>query len=77
MDRDKILKMGVILAGIVVIATGLSKYLRRDSMSLTEYARLQNIPLTQSPEPLLTAAPSPFADKTSRELSSSPFSPDP
>ena len=35
MDRDKILKMGVILAGIVVIATGLSKYLRRDSMSLT------------------------------------------
>lgn len=77
MDRDKILKMGVILAGIVVIATGLSKYLRRDSMSLTEYARLQNIPLTQSPEPLLTAAPSPDADKTSPEHSSSPFSPDP
>lgn len=66
MDKDKIIKMVVILAAIVVIATGLSKYLRRDSMSLAEYARLQNIPLTQSPEPVpespnVSCSPNPAA----------------
>lgn len=49
MDRDKIIKMVVVLAAIVVIAASLSKYLRRDSMSLTEYARLQDMQEAPSP----------------------------
>ena len=68
MDRTKIIKMLVILAAVVVIATGLSKYTRKDSMSLTEYAMLQGIPVTQSPEPhseLPAASPSPGADESS------------
>lgn len=44
MDRDKIIKMVVLLAAIVVIAGGLSKVMRRNSMSLTEYAKLNNLP---------------------------------
>ena len=51
MDREKIVKMVVILAVIVVIASGLSKYLRRDSISLAEYARLHDIQETESPVP--------------------------
>ena len=51
MDREKIVKMVVILAVIVVIASGLSKYLRRDSISLAEYARLHDIQETASPVP--------------------------
>lgn len=40
MDRDKILKMIVILAAIVVIAGSLSRLATRNSMSLSEYASL-------------------------------------
>ena len=42
MDRNKILKMTVILAAIVVIAGGLTRLMKRDSMSLTEYAQLHD-----------------------------------
>lgn len=57
MDRNKIIKMVVILAVVVVIATSFSKYLQRDSMSLTEYARLQGISETQSPPPSPVSSP--------------------
>lgn len=40
MDRDKILKMIIILAAIVVIAGSLSRLATRNSMSLTDYAEL-------------------------------------
>ena len=43
MDRDKIIKMVVLLAAIVVIAGGLSKVMHRNSMSLAEYAKLNNL----------------------------------
>ncbi len=56
MDREKIVKMVVILAVIVVIASGLSKYLRRDSISLAEYARLHDIQETASPVPSASPA---------------------
>ena len=36
MDRDKIIKMVVALAAIVIIATSLGKLFNRDSMSLSE-----------------------------------------
>ncbi len=42
MDRNKIMKMIVILAVVVILAAGLSRFLRRDSLSLTEYAKLQD-----------------------------------
>ena len=45
MDRDKIIKMVVLLAAIVVIAGGLSKVMHRNSMSLAEYAKLNNLPV--------------------------------
>ncbi len=78
MDRDKIIKMMLILAAIVVIATGLSKYLRKDSMSLAEYARLQNIPLTQTSEPVPEpTASSPDRDEASPDPEIGPFSPNP
>ncbi len=52
MDRNKILKMVVILAAVVVIATGLSRFLRRDSMSLSEYAKLNSpAPAGETAEP--------------------------
>lgn len=43
MDRNKILKMTVILAAIVVIASSLSKLFTRNSMSLTQYAELNGV----------------------------------
>ena len=56
MDRNKLLKMAVILAAVVVIACSLSKFMRRDSMSLSEYARLNDIPREELPD--ITRAPS-------------------
>lgn len=40
MDRNKIMKMVVILAAIAVIAGSISKLVHRDSLTLTEYANL-------------------------------------
>ena len=45
MDRDKILKMIVILAAIVVIAGSLSRLAARNSMSLDEYASINGTSL--------------------------------
>lgn len=73
MDRNKIIKMVVILAAIVVIATSFSKYLRRDSMSLAEYARLQGIQETQPPEPSPRLSPEP-SPESSPEPSPEPLS---
>lgn len=80
MDRAKIIKMLIILAGVVVIATGLSKFMRKDSMSLTEYARLQGIPITQSPEPHSeppAASPSPGANESAPGHPGTSVSPEP
>lgn len=43
MDRNKILKMTVVLAAIVVIAGSLSRLFSRNSMSLTQYAELNGV----------------------------------
>lgn len=42
MDRNKIIKMLVILAAILVIVRGLTQSLNRNSMSLSDYAELHN-----------------------------------
>ena len=51
MDREKILKMVLVLAAIVVIATSLGKLFRRNSMSLTEYAQLNESASVSSAPP--------------------------
>lgn len=48
MDRDKIGKMIGILAAVVVLACIFSKIMQRNSMSLTEYAKLQEAKSTDS-----------------------------
>lgn len=48
MDRDKILKMIIILAAIVVIAGSLSRLATRNSMSLTDYAELHGTAIDSS-----------------------------
>lgn len=55
MDRNKLMKMIVILAAIVVIAGSISRLLHRDSLTLTDYANLHPTPL---PEESASAAPS-------------------
>lgn len=78
MDRNKIMKMVIILAAIVVIAIGLSKAVHKDSMSLTEYAGLNSdssvseppIPTPASPEK--TASPSPRPTQTPAAASPQP-----
>ena len=49
MNRDKILKMVVILAAIIVIAGSLSRLLHRDSLTLTEYENLQSASRSEEP----------------------------
>ena len=39
MDRNKIIKMLLILAGILVIVRGLTQFLNRNAMSLSDYAK--------------------------------------
>ncbi len=56
MDRNKIVKMVVILAAIVVIATSLSRVIRKDSMSIREYASLQGDSQTSDPAKYTPAA---------------------
>ena len=49
MDRSKLLKMLATLSAIVVIAGSLTRLIRGDSMSLSEYAQ-RNLPVSQSGE---------------------------
>ncbi len=70
MDREKIMKMVVILAAIVVIATSLSKLFSRNSMSLSEYADINGGGTTATPAPTGTqedsddgSTPSPKPDE--------------
>ncbi|MCR2046674.1 M15 family metallopeptidase [Acetatifactor muris] len=66
MDRDKIIKMVVILAAIVIIAGSLSKIMSQNSMSLTEYAKLNDLPLESpsdsTPEPSSDSQPESSSD---------------
>ena len=62
MKRDKMLKMIVILAAIVVIAGSISKLLHRDSLTLMDYADLHPTP---QPGESLTADPSTSEDPES------------
>ena len=62
MKRDKMLKMIVILAAIVVIAGSISKLLHRDSLTLMDYADLHPTP---QPGESLTADPSNSEDPES------------
>ena len=85
MDRDKIIKMVVILAAVVVLATSLSKIMRKDSMSLTEYANLNDDSdvsesgsidshsQTASPSPAPTRTPAASSPKPA-EITPSPTS---
>lgn len=78
MDRNKIMKMVIILAAIVVIAIGLSKAVHKDSMSLTEYAGLNSdSSVSETPKPTpasteKTASPSPRPTQTPAAASPQP-----
>ena len=76
MDKMKLIKMFVALTAIVVLVSSLSRLIRGNSMSLTEYAGLNGSPApsasaspdswtspepTQSPEPKSTEIPMPSA----------------
>lgn len=74
MDRDKIIKMVVALAAIVIIATSIGKLFNRNSMSLSEYAELNGVPTEASPKPSVkpdtseapaSASPTPENDEDS------------
>lgn len=56
MDRNKIIKLLVTLAAIVVFVASISKLVNGNSMSLSEYAALQN------PDGTISPSPSPEAD---------------
>lgn len=47
MDRNKLLKMAVVLACIVVIMGSISRLLHKDSLTLTDYAKLHPTPLPE------------------------------
>ena len=49
MDREKIVKMVVVLAAIVVIVGSLSRLFSSNSMSLSEYAHINGGSPTQEP----------------------------
>ncbi len=77
MDKNKIIKMVIVLAAIVVIAASLSKLLSRDSMSLAEYAR-RNASSTTAPEETPAPGQSPPAPaETAPAASSREPSPEP
>lgn len=78
MDRDKIIKMVVALAAIVIIATSISKLFSRNSMSLSEYAELNGVPTEASPKPEASEAPasaSPSPESDENSPTSSPAAP--
>lgn len=69
MDREKIVKMVVALAAIIVIATSLGRLVGRNSMSLTEYAGQNGGSATATPKPTeppedsdIVSTPSPEPD---------------
>lgn len=49
MYRSKLIKMFVALAAIIVLVTSLSKLIRGNSMSLTDYAKLHATPVVPTP----------------------------
>lgn len=51
MNRSKLIKMFVALTAIVVLVASLSKLIRGDSMSLTDYAKLHTTPEAPTPSP--------------------------
>ena len=74
MDKTKLIKMFVALAAIIVLVSSLSRLIRGNSMSVSEYAHLHGSPspdpavspesteepeVTKSPEPEDTQAPEP------------------
>ncbi len=71
MDKNKILKMVAVLAAIIVIAGSLSKLMRGDSMSLSEYAAL-NASAHPSEPPYTGDTASPAPASPSPETSSPP-----
>lgn len=77
MDRNKILKMTVLLAAIVVVVGSLSRFMRRNSMSLTEYAQLQSASTASGEEDgtaQLLADPTPQPSADALNPSPEPFS---
>lgn len=86
MDKNKLLKMTAILAAVVIIASGLSKFMQRGSMSLSEYAKQQNnqtdTPGSPSPTPPALSpnpqeSPAPASTAPGPEATSQPPSPSP
>lgn len=79
MDRNKIIKMTVILAAIVVIAGSVSRLLKRDSMSLSDYARLHSDQAASSAESASGSLPENSSSQpaTDTALSASPTGPRP
>ncbi len=77
MDREKILKMVVILAGIVVIACSLSKLLHRDSISLSEYASQNDIPREELPPITFSPSAGPQSDPLEKDQDSPGVSSEP
>lgn len=51
MNRSKLIKMFVALTAIVVLVASLTRLIRGDSMSLTDYAKLNATPEVPSPSP--------------------------
>ena len=66
MNRDKILKMVVILAAIVVIAGSLSRLLHKNSLTLTEYENLQSASRSEEPGSSETQSPEPGSASPSK-----------
>ena len=60
MDRNRLLKMIVILASIVVIAGSISRLLHRDSLTLTDYAKLHPTAPPETVEPPEASVSSPM-----------------
>lgn len=79
LEKNKIIKMLVVLAAIVVIAGSLTKLANGDSMSLTDYVAQNASPQPQTASPAAddTASPSPTAAVTSPSAPSAEVSPAP
>lgn len=74
MDKSKLIKMFIALIAIVVLVASLTRLFRGDSMSLTDYARLNapsEVP-TLSPEEIDTSDPQGASDESQESESPSP-----
>lgn len=76
MDRDKIIKMVLILAAIVVIAGSLSKAISRNSMSLTEYVE-RNHPAEGTADAASLESISPASESSAQNEAATAASPEP